>query len=339
MSDLAAPATAGTRPPRRAAAALVALLPVLVLCSRPDSVAALVDPGSAGTAAQDPAPQQLGPRLRLRLSGNLEGRLEPCGCASGQLGGLARRAFYLQLDPDYDLLIEGGNLVTGGTPLDAQKLEAALAVLDMRGYQVLGLGARDFDLPIEDLAMYLGGYRMVAVASDLVEKAPAEGGEAFPTKVFYDHDGTPKARVASLVLHLPDGPAKDRFTLLPPQEAWQRAMEGSGDRLRLLLVHGTGEEVRAAAAYTPKPDLVIGVSNAFPEPPHAAEEVGGVPVVFTGVRGRMLLDVALARRAGDGVPILPRYEVIALAGSKTAPGAGEDRAARGLILEHRQQVK
>ena len=29
--------------------------------------------------------------LRILISGSMLGRLEPCGCASGQLGGLARR--------------------------------------------------------------------------------------------------------------------------------------------------------------------------------------------------------------------------------------------------------
>ena len=32
--------------------------------------------------------------------------LEPCGCASGQLGGLPRRVRQLKQDSDYDLLIE-----------------------------------------------------------------------------------------------------------------------------------------------------------------------------------------------------------------------------------------
>ena len=77
--------------------------------------------GSAGDAAA--------PRVRLRLSGHLEGRLEPCGCASGQMGGLARRAFLLLQDRNYDLLIEGGDLTVDGDELDELKLMTMLSVM------------------------------------------------------------------------------------------------------------------------------------------------------------------------------------------------------------------
>lgn len=305
--------------------------PLLTLCERPQDGAPPPDQAAA---------QHLGPRLRLRISGNLEGRLEPCGCASGQLGGLARRAFYLQQDRNYDLLIEGGNTVKDGSPLEREKLATALSVLDLRGYAVLGLGENDFMLPPADLAMYLQGFAITALASDLVEKSPVTPGDAFPSKPYRDHDGPTPARVASLVLHLPAGPAREHFDLLPPEQAWAKAMaDCPAERMRLLLVHGTEHEVRAAAAYTPRPDLVIGVSPAFNEPPAQVEQVGAVPVVFTGIRGRMLIDLALARREADGTPQVTRYEVVALAGSKTAPGAAEDREARAMILDHRQQVK
>lgn len=320
---------------RPAALSLALLMPLLALCERPSTA-----PSRAQDSESAPTDGRLGPRLRLRVSGNLEGRLEPCGCASGQLGGLARRAFYLKQDRNYDLLIEGGNAVKSGSPLDIEKLATALAVLDMQGYSVLGLGADDFSLPPADLSMYLQGFGVTAVASDLVERAPVNAGEAFPSKPYRDHDGEVPARVASLVLHLPDGPARTHFELLPPQEAWSKAMADCPPaRMRLLLVHGSEHEVRAATAYTPRPDLVIGVSQAFNEPPGRPETENGVPVVFTGIRGRLLLDLALARRERDGTPELTRYEVVALAGSKTAPGAAEDRDTRAMILDHRQQVK
>jgi hypothetical protein len=307
---------------------------IAVCTERP---AALV-PGIQG-GSQDSG-QPPGPRLRMRISGNLEGRLEPCGCASGQLGGLARRAFYLQQDSDFDLLLEGGNAVKDGSVLELKKLATALGILDLRGYSVLGLGGRDLELPLDDLTMYLQAYRLLPLAADLIEKAPpSDPGAAFPHKAYHDHDAGAPARIASLVMHLPAGAASERFTLLPPAQAWTKAMaDCPPHRLRLLLVHGDAGEVRAAVKFTPRPDLVIGVSSAFNEPPRALETVDNVPVVFTGIRGRLIVDATLARRA-DGTSQLTRYEVIELAGSKTAPGAAEDRIARQMILEHRNEVK
>lgn len=323
--------TSSSTPPRLLALALAVALPCLAVCT---------GRGPSAGAQQDSAAPTTTPRLRLRLSGGLEGKLEPCGCASGQLGGLPRRAFYLQQDPTYDLLLEGGNTVKDGSPLELEKLATALAALDLRGYAALGLGPRDLLLPLDDLAGYLSMYRLTPLASDLVEKAPAaEPGARFPHQAFRDHDGPARARIAALTLELPEGPARERFTLLPPDQAWQKAMaDCPSDRLRLLIVHGLAEQVRAAARYTPTPDLVIGVSEAFSDPPHEAENVGAVPVVFTGTRGRMLLDLTLTRTAA-GAAQVTRYQVIPLEGSKSAPGAREDRETRALLLQHRQVVK
>ena len=91
-------------------------------------------PVAAPTAAPQDPPQGVqqvttvaGP-VRLMLSGSLEGRLEPCGCASGQLGGLARRAFQLQ-SGQWDLLLEGGDLVSGATELDFLKFYKIVEIL------------------------------------------------------------------------------------------------------------------------------------------------------------------------------------------------------------------
>src|SRR5262245_22033711 len=71
-------------------------------------------------AAQEPAPaaQQpvVGERIRLLLSGSLHGRLEPCGCAGGQAGGLARRMQIVGASHVHDLLIEGGDIVAEANP-------------------------------------------------------------------------------------------------------------------------------------------------------------------------------------------------------------------------------
>ncbi len=308
-------------------AILAVLVPCLAVCSEPA-------PPTLSASSTD-----LGPRLRLRLSGSLEGRLEPCGCASGQLGGLARRAFYLGQEADYDLLIEGGNAVKNGSPLELEKLATTLAVLDLRGYAVLGIGPRDLQLPLDDLGMYLSAYNVSALASDLVEQ-PADGRDPLPLRAFRDHEGKPSARIASLALTLPEGDARQRFKVLPREEAWAKVMQACPpDRLRILMVHGTAADVRGAASLQPRPDLVIGVSEAFNEPPAEQETVQGVPVVFTGIRGRMILDVFLARRDSDATPEITRYRVVPLEGSKSAPGAREDRETKALILEHRQQVK
>ena len=309
-----------------------------------------------GSNNPQPDLEVTGERIRLLISGGMDGRLEPCGCASGQLGGLARRLAHAQELFGYDLLLEGGDLVRGNTPLDIAKAETAIQILfampqitanirrvpldsSLVGpYHALGLSPRDLELPLEDFYEgFVNAFQVPVVASDLQSQS-----EMWPGKAFLEYQVRgAKVRIASLTLGLPKqlqerDPAP--LTLLDPASGWQRALAGSAaETLNVLMIHGKARTVREVAAQLqPKPDLVIGVGGSYVEPPASSEQIDGVPIVFPGIRGRMLLDVTLARTT-EG-PALTTYDIIALRGSETKPGAGEDSSVRTMLLEHRNQV-
>ena len=302
-------------------------------------------PVAAPTAApQDPPPgvQQVttvaGP-VRLMLSGSLEGRLEPCGCASGQLGGLARRAFQLQ-SGQWDLLLEGGDLVSGATELDFLKFYKIVEILfgSQRPYDALGVGAADLALDLYGWATILSGMQVPVVASDLECAAENWPGKPFVEKQVRETT----VRIGSLTLALPKalaGEKEPRVKLLAPELAWQRAMAGAAENtLRILFVHGNDAKARElAAGLTPKPDLVVACSGDHVEPKGAPDLSGGVPVVYPGTRGRLLVDLTLARTV-EG-PLVRAYNPIRLEGSSTRKGAMEDAGVREAILQHRMQVK
>jgi hypothetical protein len=192
--------------------------------------------------AQQGAKEPAAPRIRLRISGDLRGALEPCGCASGQLGGLARRVFKLHSDPDFDILIEGGNLASGGLPLDLKKTFTALSALDLgeRRYHAIGLGPLDLEQDPEEYAAILEVPRSPLIASDLV----ATPGFEWPVRAFSEHEAEPskgtkvKVRIASLAISKPKAATGAKVTLLAPEAAWKRALEGSApETYRVLLVH------------------------------------------------------------------------------------------------------
>ena len=148
-------------------------------------------PAKATTNAQDPQhtknvgeqdPVQPPPdAIRILISGLMLGRLEPCGCASGQLGGLARRMQHIGEQRNYDLLLEGGNIVSGSSELDKQKLFTAAQILFTmeRSYDAVGVGLHDLELPLADWSDFLLGGP--AVASNLTSTA-----EAWPAKPFQE---------------------------------------------------------------------------------------------------------------------------------------------------------
>lgn len=273
-------------------------------------------------------------RVKLLLSGSMLGRLEPCGCASGQLGGLPRRIQHIGEQRDYDLLLEGGNLVTGATELDLLKGFTALQVLSaMHPYDALGVGTNDLELPMDQWCDFLA--MVPTVASDLESTLENWPGMPYVEKEVRGQ----RIRVASFTLKLPSPPAGEElpFTLVPPTAAWRNALsDAAADTLRVLMFHGTDSEAREIVPQLePKPDLVACFDQSYSEPGAQPEIVAGVPVVFPGVRGRVMLELTLARTE-DGPSV--GYTQIPLPASKTVPGGGGDPDVKQMLLMHREQV-
>ncbi len=291
-----------------------------------------------GPAAQDPI-QGLPPeqdRLHLLVSGSMSGRLEPCGCASGQLGGLARRMQHIGERRNYDLLIEGGDLVEGDTELDLEKLFTSVTILTgmQHAYDAVGIGPRDLALPLDRWIEYTAGVPLIA--SDLASTRADWPGRPFVQKEVRGRT----VRIGALTLTLParyaaeDAPVR----LLTPAEGWRRALEGAAaDAWRILVVHGRDTVARdLVPTLEPRPHLVVCCDDSYVEPAPRPETVAGVPVVYPGIRGRIVVDVMLYR-----FPDGPRaaLELVPLRGSLTVPGGGGDPDVKQVLLAHRQQVK
>jgi len=285
-------------------------------------------------------------RIHLLISGSMLGRLEPCGCASGQLGGLPRRMQHLAEQRGYDLLIEGGDLVEGATELDVQKAQTALTVLFgmQHSYDVLGVGRRDLQLPAAEWSSYASMANVVA--TDLESTAADWPGKPFFEKTVRGQ----KVRVLSFTLALPataasqaasepaKEPAKSAPRLLAPAAAWQRGLvDADPSTLRVLLLHGEDTAARALVPQLqPQPDLVVCFDHGHTDPQPQPELVDGIPVLYPGIRGRMLVHATLAR-----LPTGPRVgcELIPLVGNKSLPGGGGDPDARLVLQQHREQVR
>ena len=311
---------------------LVGATTIFSQCSGDERQLAAVQDPQAPPAV--PAPDDA---VRFLVSGSMLGRLEPCGCASGQLGGLARRMQHVGESRSYDVLIEGGDLVEGATELDLMKWYTAIQVLFQmeKQYHALGVGPKDLELPLDEWCALIG--ETPVVASDLESSRPD-----WPAKPFVEKDTKKhKVRIASLTTALPaklQG-ADSQVKLLAPADAWKRALTGiAPDTLRVLLVH-TDENTAPALIpqLHPAPDLVICFDHGYVEPSPAARRVGDVPLLVAGIRGRVLLEVALQRM--PGAPPRVACSLVPLAGSKTLPGGGGDPTVKEVLLAHRNEVK
>lgn len=100
---------------------------------------------AASACGADPSPPAEPPRtplgppagFRVFATGDTRGRLQPCGCAKGILGGMPRRATYLRAARrPGDLYLDLGNLVAADTPQPRTILEYGL-----RGLRLLACDA------------------------------------------------------------------------------------------------------------------------------------------------------------------------------------------------------
>ena len=81
-----------------------------------------------------------------------QGWIEPCGCASGQSGGLSRRASLIEqlAGQDDRLLVSVGGAAMGNQPYDVAKFNAIVAGEEQMGYQVHNIGVSEIGLPLPE---------------------------------------------------------------------------------------------------------------------------------------------------------------------------------------------
>ena len=101
-----------------------------------------VPPASAPAVSAPPRPQA----LRLLVTVQQDGELEPCGCAEGQYGGLPRRASLLrawEAQGVRTLLADNGDLILDASLQSQQKFETTLQAHQAMGTVALNLGEMD----------------------------------------------------------------------------------------------------------------------------------------------------------------------------------------------------
>ncbi len=81
------------------------------------------------------------------LTGNELGALRPCGCSSGQLGGLERRPAILNAVPTQKkLIVDTGSLVDDDSEQNLLKFDIMVQAFNLLGYDVVNLNAKDIEI-------------------------------------------------------------------------------------------------------------------------------------------------------------------------------------------------
>ena len=265
------------------------------------------DPGSKEKSAAAPSEKTLfdgwgTPPAALLLSGEQQGRLEPCGCSEKQLGGLSRRMdLGLQLKQrgwsvaGVDL---GGSLHTK-RPTRRQskmKFEVALTALKDMNYRVLALGREEL-LQGLDLLTYHQPEQLAFVSAN-ARMFPSDLGIPTPMSVF-ELNGvkigvtaalgeSQRREVVPAVPKPEDQKTGGEIDVIPAEQALAEVLpklKAEQPQILILISQGTVEEGRALAQKFPEFDLVV--STGGPEDPDPRPELIGKTMFFTvGLKGK-----------------------------------------------------
>jgi hypothetical protein len=273
------------------AAALAALV-VLVLCTALSACASRYHRASLDLDA--PLPSAGERPLRLFLTGATGGSLRPCGCESGQWGGLARRATYLRAARrDGDLTLDLGNLVPKDAPSHSFTLETALAGLETIGYDAILPGDSELlaGQEFEDALARHPGLR--AICANLW-RSGGSGRVYAPWLLHRTADGRTVA-VIGVIEPFPDLPPQYRIS--PVADAVREALLELHGQADAVFVAGAlrEDDALALAAHFPQATLVIGGWTS--ESTGRVVRTAGAPAILVGdyawYVGRVDFDPAL----------------------------------------------
>jgi len=241
------------------------------------------------TAAPAMTPRAPAPptRTALVITGETHGWLEPCGCAEGMLGGVARRVAFVRalgalgaLEP---LVIDAGDQVTGPGPQSDLKLDGLERALRLLPLGAVALGSRD--LPFRERLRAALGVALL------------EPGDA--PRIVETRAGPVRVAVAK------GGGARAAF------EAAGRAIAPVTVAADVVLYEGSRDEARAFAASplvsAPPALIVAGRGEETPEPEERLPS--GTLLVTTSERAKYALVVVLERRDGRLTATLERPPV------------------------------
>lgn len=99
-------------------------------------------------------PEKAPKTLQIYLSADVEGSLEPCGCKSGQIGGLPRQAqFFLISKKSPSLLLDAGNtMLPAVNRYEYFKWYYILQIYERMGYDALNLGPYEVALSASQIS-------------------------------------------------------------------------------------------------------------------------------------------------------------------------------------------
>jgi hypothetical protein len=112
--------------------------------------------------------------LDVWFTSDTSGRIEPCGCFTGQYGGLTRISTTLAKKPKNSLRFEIGNAIAGTEDYQILQFRQLLQAQGKIGYDALNLGSREASLSTETLRSLAKNSPVPLVSANVLDAATRE---------------------------------------------------------------------------------------------------------------------------------------------------------------------
>ncbi len=187
----------------------------------------------------------------ILASCDTQGWIEPCGCASGQSGGLSRRATLTRqlTDGREALLVSGGGATSGSSPYDVEKLRAIVSGEAAMGYAVHNLGPEEIAIGIDRIAGSAGDMKFISTNTQPNDCLSAERSLTVV-----------RGNWRLLVLGVIQPDLTDRTEAEDPEKAILQAVEsqrGQFDAV-VVLAYMDSDSLRKLAENLPEVDVILG---------------------------------------------------------------------------------
>jgi hypothetical protein len=230
-----------------------------------------------------PDPTQTNDEITLFFSGDELGALKPCGCSSGQLGGLEKRpAVFDETPASRRMTIETGDLVEGDGPEDLIKFRIFCQAFALIGYDVVHLAPHDVGI-VESLGLLKDQDQPYAVI------AAQRLGEPPDRPSSFSKDFVIGGRKVTVIVAVADTKTDS------PERIHRLWRSPSGQTVKVLILQNSYDSALGEWVLSSGADCVVCPSRV--DDPELLSEPGAKPLVFTTGRfGRHIrrLDVTLS---------------------------------------------
>lgn len=223
----------------------------------------------------------------LYCSGDTAGWITPCGCTSGQSGGMSRRASIIESEPGNVIYVDVGGTPAGVTEYHLEKFLAILNGEKELGIVAHNLGVPELDIAVEDWDRISEQSQVPFLSTNAEPSTKNTSGSWIKKSVFVQRNDK---LIQILGVVSPRLSNSSNWKIADPKQAVLSEIAGSRADIRVLLAYAEETELIDLAKSIPELSFVIGGPTGQTLPPRRH---GRVIVSSATNKGKYLVSAKL----------------------------------------------